>query len=51
MEWNDDQAQPNRKHAVFTGAAIFAKYIADRPDQWISRAEWEEGGWRVLNKM
>ena len=51
MEWNNDQAQPNRKHAVFTGAAIFAKYNADRPDQWISRAEWEEGGWRVLNKM
>ena len=47
----DDQAQPNRKHAVFTGAAVFAKYIANRPDQWISRSEWEESGIRVLDKM
>ena len=44
-------AQPNRKHAVFTGAAVFAKYIANRVDEWISRAEWEESGARVLDKM
>lgn len=45
------QAQPNRKHAVFTGAAVYAKYIANRPDSWISRTEWEECGARVLDKM
>ena len=51
MSWFEGQAQPNRKHAVFTGAAVFAKYIANRPDQWISRNEWEECGVRVLEKM
>ena len=46
-----EQAQPNRKHAVFTGAAVFAKYIANQVDQWVSRQEWEESGERVLYKL
>ena len=44
-------AQPNRKHAVFTGAAVFAKYIANHQNEWIRRSEWEEAGARVLDRM
>ena len=39
---------PRRKHMVFLGAAVLADIMKDKPEFWISKAEWEEEGTRVL---
>ena len=41
---------PRRKHMVFLGAAVLADIMKDKPDFWISKAEWEEEGVRILTK-
>jgi actin-related protein 2 len=33
---------------VFLGAAVLADIMKDKPEFWISKAEWEEEGTRVL---
>jgi actin-related protein 2 len=39
---------PRRKHMVFLGAAVLADIMKDKPEFWVSKAEWEEEGARVL---
>jgi len=39
---------PRRKHMVFLGAAVLADIMKDKPEFWVSKAEWEEEGTRVL---
>ena len=39
---------PRRKHMVFLGAAVLADIMKDKPEFWVSKAEWEEEGVRVL---
>lgn len=31
---------PRRKHMVYLGAAVLADIMRDKPDFWISKAEW-----------
>jgi len=33
---------PRRKHMVFLGGSVLADIMKDRPEFWISKAEWEE---------
>ena len=42
---------PRRKHAVFMGGAVLAEAMKDRDDFWMSKAEYEEKGLSVLNKL
>ena len=42
---------PRRRHMVFLGGAVLASIMADRPDMWVSKAEWEEQGVRALEKL
>jgi actin-related protein 2 len=35
---------PRRKHMVFLGAAVMAEATADDDGNWMTKAEWEEGG-------
>jgi actin-related protein 2 len=42
---------PRRRHMVFLGGAVLANIMADRPDMWVSKAEWEEQGVRALDKL
>lgn len=42
---------PRRRHMVFLGGAVLANIMADKEDMWISKAEWEEQGPRVLEKL
>lgn len=41
---------PRRRHMVFLGGAVLADIMKDKPDFWISKAEWEEEGARALRK-
>jgi len=42
---------PRRKHAVFMGGAVLAEAMKDRDDFWMSKAEYEEKGIGVLQKL
>lgn len=41
---------PRRKHMVFLGGSVLADIMKDRPEFWISKAEWEEEGDKILTK-
>ena len=41
---------PRRKHMVFLGAAVLADIMKEKPEFWVSRAEWQEEGVRVLHR-
>lgn len=41
---------PRRKHMVFLGGSVLADIMKDRPDFWISKAEWAEQGARILDQ-
>jgi len=41
---------PRRKHMVFLGGSVLADIMKDRPEFWISRAEWKEMGDRIIGK-
>jgi len=41
---------PRRKHMVFLGGAVLAEIMKDRPEFWMSRAEYDEKGINVLSK-
>ena len=42
---------PRRKHMVFIGGAVLADVMKDRDDFWMSKAEYEEKGLGVLQKL
>jgi actin-related protein 2 len=42
---------PRRKHMVFVGGAVLADIMKDKPDFWISKAEYEEKGLDCLKKL
>ncbi|KAI5797480.1 actin family [Peziza echinospora] len=42
---------PRRRHMVFLGGAVLANIMADKENMWVSKAEWEEQGPRVLEKL
>merc|ERR1719474_2493863 len=42
---------PRRKDMVFIGGAVLADVMKDRDDFWMSKAEYEEKGLSVLNKL
>jgi len=42
---------PRRKDMVFIGGAVLADVMKDRDDFWMSKAEYEEKGIQVLNKL
>ena len=42
---------PRRRHMVFLGGAVLANIMADKEDMWVTKAEWEEQGPRVLEKL
>lgn len=42
---------PRRKHMVFLGGAVLADLIKDKPDTWITKAEYEEQGVKCLSKL
>lgn len=43
---------PTRKHMVFMGGAVLGDIIKDKPEVWMSRAEYEEQGiTKVLEKI
>ncbi|KAF8476092.1 actin family [Kalaharituber pfeilii] len=42
---------PRRRHMVFLGGAVLANIMADKENMWVSKAEWEEQGARVLEKL
>eukprot|EP01064_Diplonema_japonicum_P010961 TRINITY_DN181_c2_g1_i1.p1 TRINITY_DN181_c2_g1~~TRINITY_DN181_c2_g1_i1.p1 ORF type:complete len:416 (+),score=104.67 TRINITY_DN181_c2_g1_i1:63-1250(+) len=44
------EAPPRRKHMVYLGASVLAEIMADSPEQWITKAEWEEQGERVVKE-
>jgi len=41
---------PRRKHMVFLGGSVLADIMKDKPEFWISRAEWAEHGERIIGK-
>ena len=41
---------PKRKHIVFNGAALVGDMLKTNPDFWITKAQYEEEGERVLDK-
>jgi len=41
---------PRRKHMVFLGGSVLADIMKDRPEFWISKAEWAEHGERIIGK-
>jgi actin-related protein 2 len=41
---------PRRKHMVFLGGSVLADIMKDRDEFWISKAEWEEHGERIIGK-
>lgn len=41
---------PRRKHMVFLGGSVLADIMKDRPEFWISKAEWQEQGDRILDQ-
>ena len=42
---------PRRRHMVFLGGAVLANIMADKENMWITKAEWQEQGPRVLEKL
>ncbi|KAK5574988.1 hypothetical protein RB653_010243 [Dictyostelium firmibasis] len=42
---------PRRKHMVFLGGAVLADLTKDRDDFWITKAEYEEKGFKALDKL
>lgn len=42
---------PRRKHMVFLGGAVLAEIMKDKETFWMSRAEYQEQGLRVLAKL
>uniref|UniRef100_A0A8C2I4P8 Zgc:101810 n=1 Tax=Cyprinus carpio TaxID=7962 RepID=A0A8C2I4P8_CYPCA len=42
---------PQRKHMVFMGGAVLANIMKDKESFWLSRAEYEERGLKVLDKL
>ena len=42
---------PRRRHMVFLGGAVLANIMADKEDMWVTKAEWDEQGPRVLEKL
>lgn len=42
---------PRRKHMVFMGGAVLANIMKDKESFWLSRAEYEEKGLKVLDKL
>lgn len=42
---------PRRKHMVFLGGAVLADIMKDKTDFWMSRAEYQEKGTKVLEKL
>jgi len=41
---------PRRKHMVFLGGSVLADIMKERPEFWISKAEWTEHGERMIGK-
>eukprot|EP00245_Coleochaete_scutata_P008171 TRINITY_DN2434_c0_g1_i2.p1 TRINITY_DN2434_c0_g1~~TRINITY_DN2434_c0_g1_i2.p1 ORF type:complete len:387 (-),score=85.90 TRINITY_DN2434_c0_g1_i2:627-1787(-) len=41
---------PRRKHMVYLGGAVLADIMKDKPEFWISKAEYEEEGVKCLRK-
>ncbi|RCI13018.1 hypothetical protein L249_1095 [Ophiocordyceps polyrhachis-furcata BCC 54312] len=42
---------PRRRHMVFLGGAVLANIMADNESMWVTKAEWDEQGPRVLDKL
>ncbi|XP_065182952.1 actin-related protein 2-B [Sycon ciliatum] len=42
---------PRRKHMVFLGGAVLADIMKDKDSFWMSRAEYQEKGTKVLEKL
>ena len=42
---------PRRKHMVFLGGAVLAEIMKDKDDFWMTRAEYQEKGLRVMEKL
>ncbi|EWZ28195.1 actin-related protein, ARP2 class [Fusarium oxysporum Fo47] len=42
---------PRRRHMVFLGGAVLANIMADKESTWVTKAEWEQQGPRVLEKL
>ncbi|KAK1797274.1 hypothetical protein P4O66_008656, partial [Electrophorus voltai] len=42
---------PRRKHMVFMGGAVLANIMKDKESFWVTRAEYEEKGLKVLDKL
>jgi len=42
---------PRRKHMVFLGGSVLADIMKDRDEFWISKAEYEADGFKVLEKL
>uniref|UniRef100_A0A672NH14 Zgc:101810 n=1 Tax=Sinocyclocheilus grahami TaxID=75366 RepID=A0A672NH14_SINGR len=45
------EGPPRRKHMVFMGGAVLANIMKDKESFWLSRAEYEERGLKVLDKL
>jgi len=41
---------PRRKHMVYLGGSVLADIMKDRPEFWITRAEWAEHGPSIIGK-
>lgn len=41
---------PRRKHMVFLGGSVLADIMKDRAEFWMTKAEYEEQGLRVVMK-
>jgi len=41
---------PRRKHMVYLGGSVLADIMKDRPEFWITRAEWQEHGVSIIAK-
>jgi len=41
---------PRRKHMVFLGGSVLADIMKDKDEFWISKAEWQEHGDRIIGK-
>lgn len=42
---------PRRRHMVFLGGAVLANIMAENESMWVTKAEWDEQGTRVLEKL
>ena len=41
----------SRKDMVFIGGAILSEIMKDKPEFWMMKADYEEQGFRVLEKL